>query len=96
MAMRKSTRRELRKLRELVYHLLDGKICCFCFLPLIDTDGVQFGSGDGPPLSDKVTIHHRDGCHENNERSNRRLAHARCHKSHHARLRRRAVKAASF
>lgn len=91
MAMRKSTRRELRKLRELVHVLLSGKRCCFCKEPILEVeDGFQ-GSGDGPQLEIKVTIHHKDGDHDNNDPRNHRLAHQSCHKRHHMKLTRRAM-----
>jgi len=82
--MQRSKRRELRKLRELVHVLLVGKTCFFCKLPLVDpTDDGWQGSGNGPTLTDKLTIHHRDGCHSNNDPKNHRLCHQKCHKRHH-------------
>lgn len=90
MAMRKSTRRELRKLRELVHFLLAERRCCFCRQLLVETPGHYApGNGEGPPLDDAICVHHRDGDHHNNRRANTRLAHSTCHKRFHARQRRR-------
>ena len=88
--MRKSTRRELRKLRELVHVLARGKVCCFCGLPLLSNarDGFQ-GNADGPRLVDRITVHHGNGDHSDNAPENHELAHRRCHKQHHGRQRRR-------
>jgi hypothetical protein len=85
MAMRKSTRRELRKLRELVRVLLDGKRCCFCKEPLVDNTDFLPGNGEGFQISEQITIHHRNGLHEDNRQSNLRFCHRSCHKKHHAR-----------
>lgn len=91
MAMRKSTRRELRKLRELVHLLLAAKRCCFCRKPLVEVEDGWQGSGDGPQLAAKVTIHHKNGDHDDNRPSNHALCHQTCHKSHHMKITRRAV-----
>ena len=89
MAMRKSIRRELNKLRELARHFLEGETCCFChkpWLPPNALDDHEHGSGTGSPLLLDVTIHHRDGDHFNNAKANRTLAHRACHRRHHATL----------
>ena len=85
--MRKSTRRELNKLRELVAYLLRDRKCCFCHRVITDHDGATDGEGRGRPLTDRITIHHRNQVHHDKRRSNERLAHQTCHKSFHARQR---------
>lgn len=93
MAMSKRTERELAKNRELLWHLLDDIRCFFCRKPLLNVkemvkaDLLRFGDGTAPPISEPITIHHVDENHGNNERSNRALAHRRCHLSHHAKQR---------
>ena len=83
MGMRNGTRREIRKLRELVNVLLRGKVCCFCDRPLV-TDSTGFeGTSDGPKLVEQLSIHHRDGNHLNDDPSNHDLCHRQCHKRHH-------------
>lgn len=90
MAMRKSIRRELNKSRELLWHLMEGKCCCFCKKLLIpEMPMVNFGTAQAPPLSDDVmqtTIHHVDEKNNprNQELENRKLCHRSCHKRHHA------------
>ena len=86
MTMRKSTRRELRKLRELVRVLLDGKVCCFCKEPLLDNTDFLPGNGEGFQIGEQISIHHRDGNHGNNDPRNLKFVHRTCHKRHHARL----------
>jgi len=50
--------------------------CCFC--------NKKFTSSDFPNRRvDRVTIHHIDGNHKNNDPSNLALAHRTCHKAHH-------------
>lgn len=87
MAMSRMIRRELGKSRELLWQLLEGKKCCFCKKPLLP-DGipayVKFGNGSAPPLPLDITTHHRNGNHDDNRPSNRKLAHECCHKSYHA------------
>jgi hypothetical protein len=89
MAMRKSTRRELAKLREIALHFLDGVRCFFC-RKLLLPDGVleshEPGSGRGVPLYLAITEHHVNGNHDDNRRSNRVWAHRTCHRRHHASL----------
>jgi hypothetical protein len=84
MAMSRRSSRELRKLRELVRCALAGKTCFFCHLPLLENvdDGWQ-GSGSAPPISERLTIHHKNGNHEDNRDENHALAHRTCHKIHH-------------
>jgi hypothetical protein len=92
VAMRKSTRRELLKLREVALHFLEGQCCCFCHLPLIEADVFERyepGSGEGVPLTSllAITEHHRNGNHADNRKRNRTWAHRTCHKRFHAALR---------
>jgi hypothetical protein len=84
--MRKSTRRELAKLRELYRFLVRGRRCYFCKRALLETEKViRDGDGYGAPVkATDVTIHHLDGDHENKARRNEDLAHVKCHKRHHA------------
>ena len=87
--MRKSTRAELRMLRELGWHFGLRTRCRFCKKPLLEIpDGVelQFGARDLPPIRTALAIHHEDEVRENNEDSNRKPAHSECHKRYHARL----------
>jgi hypothetical protein len=86
MGMRKSTRQELRKLRELVWEAYDGVACFFCHEPLLDgTNEYGNGNGDGTKTDSmlEITVHHKDGDHSNNEPRNRKPCHRRCHKSFH-------------
>lgn len=87
MAMSKAIRKELGKCRELLWHLLEGKKCFFCkelLLPEGVPSYVKFGNASAPPMDMDFTIHHKDGNHQNNEPSNRALAHESCHKRFHA------------
>lgn len=85
--MRKSTRRELRKLRELARFLLVGKQCCFCGKAILRDEEavVEYGNADGPVLEEEIAIHHENGDHGDNRHDNLKLAHRKCHKSFHAR-----------
>jgi hypothetical protein len=91
MAMRRGTRQELRKLRELARYFLADVTCYFCDEPLIDTDDAHHhGDGEGSPFDVGITIHHRDGDHSNGSRRNLAPAHRRCHKSYHLKERHKA------
>lgn len=91
MGMRRSTRQELRKLRELVRHFLEDVNCCFCKEPMLDsTNCYNHGDGEGSPFDVGITIHHADGNHSNNAKRNRKIAHTRCHKAYHMAERHRA------
>jgi hypothetical protein len=84
MGMRKSTRQELRKLREIVREVFDGVDCRLCKEPLLDSENCyNHGDGEGSPFEVGLTLHHRDGNHSNNDRRNRVWVHTRCHKSYH-------------
>lgn len=85
--MRKSTRRELNKLRELFWYFIAGKKCARCHELFVPADAYEMAShGDcrGEPVSLKITIHHRDHDHSNNDRRNHSLMHNACHKALHA------------
>jgi len=97
MSMRKSTRQELRKARELLRFCLRGKVCWFrfCRKPLLnDVSYAKDGDGQGSPISRRITIHHKDGDHDNDDQRNKKLVHTSCHKRYHIRKRRREEKAA--
>jgi hypothetical protein len=94
-SMRRSTTSELRMLRMIAWHVgLDTK-CCFCHQPLLDeqllqgreTKNQHLGGYSISPIKTKITLHHVDGNHYNNEGNNRKLAHTTCHKSFHMRQR---------
>lgn len=95
MGMRKSTRQELRKLREIVHELLEGMNCYFCHEPLLPKNHHGHGDGEASPIDTDLALHHRDGNHSNNEKSNRKWSHRRCHKSFHMKERWRARKRAA-
>jgi hypothetical protein len=92
MAMSNRIRQELGKLRELAWHFLEGEKCFFCRKDLLGIEdmvngaSVRFGNATAPPMDLDITIHHRNGNHEDNRKRNRKLAHATCHKQHHANL----------
>ena len=86
MAMRKSVRQELRKARELIRFMLNGKCCFFCHKPLISSPNyAKEGDGQASPISRTITIHHVNGNHSDNRRTNHRLSHTKCHKAYHMR-----------
>ncbi|HTA46398.1 MAG TPA: hypothetical protein VK789_28340 [Bryobacteraceae bacterium] len=87
MAMRKSSRRELNKLRELLWFFVRGKRCYFCKRPLSPAEKtIRDGDGRAEPFSAlDITIHHKNGDHDDKARVNETLAHSSCHKAHHAR-----------
>jgi hypothetical protein len=86
--MRRSTRRELVKLRELAWHFLDGVKCEFCGKPILPraASRIRFGTSKIPPLPDSVirtTIHHRNENRRDNTKRNRGIAQQSCHMQHH-------------
>lgn len=93
MSMRKSTRQELRKLREVLRYALRKKNCYFCHKPLIDTKSyAKDGDGQGSPVRN-ITVHHKNGNHDDDREKNKALCHDKpCHRSHHAKLRAKARK----
>lgn len=86
MAMQKQTRRELNKLRELLWYFVRGKHCYFCHEPLSAPEKmIRDGDGTAEPFNAlDITIHHLDGNHARKDAANEALAHFSCHKSHHA------------
>jgi len=72
------------------------KCCFFCHKPLLTPEQLKSyakdGDGQGSPLaiSRTITIHHKDGNHENDKDSNKALAHSNCHRSYHMTERHRA------
>lgn len=98
MAMTLTSRRELYKLREIMHFLLQGSldnnlnedsntlVCYFCRKSFAYAEEFNtHGNTIGPKFAEKLSIHHLDGNHENNERENKALCHTSCHKSHHRR-----------
>lgn len=82
--MRRSTRQELRKLREIVREVFEDVQCGLCKEPLLDSENCyNHGDGEGSPVRAGLTLHHRDGNHNNNAKKNRQWVHTRCHKSYH-------------
>ena len=89
--MRRSTRRELHKLREIVHVLLAGRTCPFCKAPLLTTENTyKVGESRGAPVNADLTWHHKDGDHYNDDRANLALTHDTCHRAYHARERAKA------
>jgi hypothetical protein len=87
MGMRKSTRREVRKLREIAHYFLDDIKCCFCRKPLIEINTYAPGRADGSPFDFKLTQHHKNGDHYDQRKSNRCWSHDSCHRAYHLKLR---------
>lgn len=85
MGMRKSTRQELRMLRGIVRSVLEDRLCPFCKEPLLDnsTNCYSHGAGEGSPIDDELTEHHKNGNHDDNAKANRVWCHRRCHKAFH-------------
>jgi hypothetical protein len=95
MSMRKSSRSELWMLRQMMVHFGLITKCFFCNKPLLDesdvvlSDGkVHIASRSQKPIKRKLTIHHGDGVHQNNEEYNRHPCHQSCHKSYEMKIRR--------
>jgi len=86
VAMRKSKRQELRKLRELIRSLLEDVKCFLCKEVLLTEGWIHVGGCDGAPVSSQITIHHRNGDHDDNQKKNRTYVHTTCHKSYHMAL----------
>ena len=90
MAMSNATRRQQGKMRELLWHFLEGQTCFFCGKPLLSAEDVErfheirFGNASAPPMDLNITIHHRNENHDDNRKQNRTLGHESCHKTHHA------------
>lgn len=59
-------------------------VCYFCKKPFSYAEEFNtHGNTIGPKFAEKLSIHHLDGNHDNNERENKALCHTSCHKSHH-------------
>jgi hypothetical protein len=87
MAMSRRTEMELNKGRELLWHFLEGEKCFFCNKGFLPTDiEPKFGNARAPIFDMDITIHHKNGNHDDNRKANRRVAHQSCHKSYHAKL----------
>lgn len=68
-----------------------GAYCCFFCKKALEvsrTAGgwLKHGNAVGPRLEEKITIHHIDGNHDNDEPLNKSLCHTTCHKSFHRRI----------
>jgi len=89
MSMRKSSRSELRMLRMMMNHFGTATKCYFCKEPLLKLEDLIADDGTwhiirgSIPIKTKLTIHHKDGNHKNNEESNRKPCHRTCHRSFH-------------
>lgn len=83
--MRRSTKSELRMLREVVHYFGRRTKCFFCHQPLLEAPSASFGHRDHAPIRTRLCIHHVDEDRENNQDSNLKPAHSRCHKRFHAR-----------
>lgn len=93
--MTASSRRELYKLREIVHFLLAGAgaslrapvtsaiMCVFCHDELHDEEFTTHGNSVGPKFEGGLTIHHKNGNHDDNRMENKQLCHTSCHKSFH-------------
>ena len=86
MAMRKSTRSELRMLRIVASHYLTREKCFFCKKPLLEGATETEGRW-GHPIEIRVTEHHKDTVRDGkwNAPENRVMVHTNCHKRFHAR-----------
>lgn len=73
-------RRVIGKQNELLHFLLRGKKCYFCKKLLIEAARTFDGDGRAPMIKEVITIHHRDGNHDNDGPGNGRLCHQTCHK----------------
>jgi len=90
MAMRNDTRAELRMLRQLVWHAIEGKVCRFCGNALAPDWEIAYGHGDAPEMPVELTLHHIDENPNNNAPANREICHRACHKAHHMSAQRRS------
>lgn len=90
MSMRKSSRSELRMDRVMLWHFGTITKCHFCKQPLLDIEELRQADGkihmagrQVPPIKTKLTVHHKDGDHSNNDPKNRKPCHRTCHRSFH-------------
>lgn len=69
MSMTNASAREMRQLREVAHFLLPLVCCEFCGKPLLKHGDKIFGNKTHSPLKKlRLTVHHRDGDHDNNKR----------------------------
>jgi hypothetical protein len=68
--MNKATAQELKLLREIAHYFLDGETCHFCGQPLIEDLDKTFGDKANRPIRARLTVHHVDEGHPNNQRDN--------------------------
>ena len=90
MAMRNDTRAELRMLRQIAWHYLEGQICPFCKNALVPDWDIPYGHGDAPEMIFDLCVHHVDNDPDNNDQINRQVAHRSCHKAYTMSAQRRA------
>lgn len=91
VSMRKSSRSELRMLRTMMTHFGVNTKCYFCKQPLLTMEEIvsedgswHLASKTAPlPIKTKMTIHHRNGDHNDQSVRNRKPCHQKCHKRFH-------------
>ena len=80
----------------MMWHFGTVTKCYFCKKPLLDVqiladnfspDKLYIGSFAALSIKERLTIHHKDGNHHNNDPKNRKPCHRKCHKSWHMRER---------
>jgi hypothetical protein len=90
-SMRRSTKAELRMLREIGWHFGTIKKCYFCKKPLLESStpgatDLKFGERSFPPIKTKLAIHHQNEDHNDNRPKNRKPAHSKCHRKYHIKI----------
>lgn len=92
MSMSLNSRREITKMRELLwFFIVKYKVkCFFCKQSILHPDDIsislpnlRLGNGTAPPLELDMTIHHKDEDHDNNDPGNWEIGHDVCHRRHH-------------
>jgi hypothetical protein len=93
--MQRGTKAELQMLRELAWLIFPAIACPFCHKPLLVRHlDMTYGHRRHPPVTTKLTVHHRDHNRENNNPGlivgggNLAPCHRQCHINYHANLRR--------
>lgn len=84
--VKKSFSSEVRLLREIAWWAIRYLRCYFCdevFIPVKKATKLTFGHRHHKPFKLKLTLHHRDGDHDENKHDNLRWSHSTCHKRHH-------------
>ena len=91
--MRRSTKSELRMLREITWHFGTITKCFFCKKPLLDPGArdLEYGERGFPPVKVKLAIHHKNNDHGDNKPKNRKTAHSLCHRKYHIKLQHKAA-----